>query len=150
MSVSWNLIKPVGRISSSNLAAVLVPGATAFAARALVGGLAPAPAGTPGVRGGKVTGGGKAGKERAGVDGVTPGPGAGVAVMVGALVGFAAESAVAGALVAWEVTTGGTRASLVPAGGVLVLTAGALVAFLAPSAGAGAAPGGAGWAASQA
>src|SRR5713226_2713397 len=137
MSVSWNLIKPGGRTSSSNLAAVLVPGATAFAARALDGGLAPAPAGTPGVRGGKVAGAGKAGKERAGVDGVTPGPGAGVAVMVGALV-------------AWEVTTGGAGASLVPAGGVLVLTAGALVAFLAPSAGAGAAPGGAGWAASQA
>src|SRR5713226_823737 len=115
MSVSWNLIKPGGRTSSSNLAAVLVPGATAFAARALVGGLAPAPAGTPGVRGGKVAGGGKAGKERAGADGVAPGPGAGVGVIVGALAGFAPGSGMAGALVAWDVTTAPAGASLVPA-----------------------------------
>src|SRR6266849_6411787 len=129
MSVSWNLIKPGGRTSSSNLAAVLVPGATAFAARALVGGLAPSPAGTPGVRGGKVAAAGKAVKERAGVDGVGPGPGAREAVTLGALVDFAPGDGVAGALVAWEVTSGAAGPSLVRAGWVLVLTAGALVAF---------------------
>src|SRR6266700_223100 len=87
--MSWNLIKPGGRISSSNLAAMLVPAATAFAARALVGGLAPAPAGTPGVRGGNVGGGGKAGKDRAG---------AALVFTAGALVAFLAPSAGAGAV----------------------------------------------------
>src|SRR5260370_16140661 len=93
MSVSWNLIKPGGRTSSSNLAAMLVPAATAFAARALVGGLAPAPAGTPGVRGGNVGRGGKAGEDRARAGGGAPGPGAGGGVGGWAVVGFRARAA---------------------------------------------------------